>query len=109
MRLPIAIVLASAFLAGCQTPANVYTVVAVPEAGIKVVERSIDRTELYVADEVLMCGTGAQVSPVIEVDRRRVGAGVPGPITTLLKDRYFDIVRGNVPAYAHWLTPVYPR
>jgi branched-chain amino acid aminotransferase len=79
------------------------------ELGIPVVERSIDRTELYIADEVLLCGTGAQVSPVIEVDRRVVGAGVPGPITVLLKDRYFDIVRGNVPAYAHWLTPVYPR
>ena len=89
------------------TRAGIMTIAA--EAWIKVVERSIDRTELYVADEVLMCGTGAQVSPVIEVDRRRVGAGVPGPITTLLKDRYFDIVRGNVPAYAHWLTPVYPR
>jgi len=89
------------------TRAGLMTIAA--EMGIPVVERSIDRTELYVADEVLLCGTGAQVSPVIEVDRRKVGAGVPGPITVLLKDRYFDIVRGNVPAYAHWLTPVYPR
>jgi len=89
------------------TRAGLMTIAA--EAGIRVLERSIDRTELYIADEILLCGTGAQVSPVIEVDRRRVGTGVPGPITTLLKDRYFDIVRGNVPAYAHWLTPVYPR
>ncbi|MEI8332475.1 MAG: branched-chain amino acid transaminase [Chloroflexota bacterium] len=79
------------------------------EMGIPVVERSIDRTELYVADEVLLCGTGAQVSSVIEVDHRKVGGGVPGPITTRLQARYFEIVRGNVPAYAHWLTPVYER
>ncbi len=79
------------------------------EFGIRVVERSVDRTELYVADEVFLCGTGAQVSPVIEVDRRPVGDGTVGPITARIKDHYFDIVRGRVPAYAHWLTPVYER
>lgn len=89
------------------TRAGLMTIAA--EVGIPVLERSIDRTELYVADEIFLCGTGAQVSPVVEVDRRTVGAGVPGPITTVLKDRYFDIVRGKVPAYADWLTPVYPR
>ena len=88
------------------TRAGMMTIAA--ELGIPVLERSIDRTELYVADEVFLCGTGAQVSPVIEVDRRKVAAGVAGPITTVLKDRYFDIVRGKVPAYGHWLTPVYP-
>jgi branched-chain amino acid aminotransferase len=79
------------------------------EMGIPVVERSIDRTELYVADEVFLCGTGAQVSSVIEVDRRKVAGGSPGPITTRLQSRYFEIVRGYVPEYAHWLTPVYER
>ena len=54
-----------------------------------------------------MCGTGAQVSPVIEVDHRKVGSGAIGPITAQIKDRYFDIVRGKVPEYRHWITPVY--
>ena len=79
------------------------------EMGVPVVERSIDRTELYVADEIFLCGTGAQVSSVVEVDHRKVGGGTPGPITTRLQARYFDIVRGNVPAYARWLVPVYER
>ena len=79
------------------------------DMGIQVVERAIDRSELYIADEVFMCGTGAQLSPVIEVDRRKVGGGVVGPLTAQLKDRYFDIVRGRVPEYRHWLTPVYEK
>ena len=74
--------------------------------GIPVVERSIDRSELYVADEVLLCGTGVQVSPVIEVDHRPVGSGEVGPIGRLVRDRYFDAVRGRLPEYAHWLTPI---
>ena len=79
------------------------------ELGLRVVERSIDRSEIYVADEAFFCGTGAQISPIVEVDRRPVGSGAVGPITKQVKDRYFDIVRGNVPAYAHWVTPVYGR
>jgi len=79
------------------------------DLGITVVERSIDRSELYIADEVFMCGTGAQLSPVIEVDHRVVGGGKVGPITGRLKDRYFDIVRGKVPEYRHWVTPVYTK
>jgi branched-chain amino acid aminotransferase len=78
------------------------------ELGLRVVERTIDRSEIYVADEAFFCGTGAQISPIIEVDRRQVGGGAVGPITRQVKDRYFDIVRGNVPAYAHWVTPVHP-
>jgi branched-chain amino acid aminotransferase len=77
------------------------------ELGLPVVERSMDRSEIYVADEAFFCGTGAQISPIIEVDRRPVGSGTVGPITGRIKDRYFEIVRGNVPAYAHWVTPVY--
>ena len=79
------------------------------DMGIPVVERPIDRSELYIADEVFLCGTGAQLSPVIEVDRRKVGSGGIGPMTGRLKDRYFDIVRGRVPEYRHWLTPVYEK
>jgi branched-chain amino acid aminotransferase len=74
--------------------------------GIPLLERSIDRSELYVADEVLLCGTGVQVSPVIEVDHRPVGSGEIGPISRLVRDRYFDAVRGRLPEYRHWLTPI---
>lgn len=74
--------------------------------GIPTAERSIDRSELYVADEIFVCGTGVQVSPVIEVDHRPVGSGEVGPIGRLVRDRYFDAVRGNLPAYKHWLTPI---
>lgn len=77
------------------------------ELGIPVVERSIDRSELYVADEVILCGTGAQISSVVEIDHRAVGDGRPGPVATLLQKLYFDIVRGRNAKYQHWLTPVY--
>jgi branched-chain amino acid aminotransferase len=74
--------------------------------GIPVLERSIDRSELYVADEIFVCGTGVQVSPVIEVDHRPVGSGEIGPIARLVRDRYFEAVRGKLPEYRHWLTPI---
>ncbi len=75
--------------------------------GIPVEVRSIDRSELYVADEVFLCGTGVQISPVVEVDHRKVGAGVVGPISRLMHDRYFNAVRGRLPEYGHWVTPIY--
>lgn len=81
--------------------------IARDELGIEVVERQIDRTELYGADEVFLCGTGAQISPVIEVDRRSIGTGRPGEVTKSLSRIYFDAVRGRLPAYRSWLTPVY--
>lgn len=74
--------------------------------GMPVLERSIDRSELYVADEIFVCGTGVQVSPVIEVDHRPVGSGEIGPIARLVRDRYFEAVRGRLPEYRHWLTPI---
>jgi branched-chain amino acid aminotransferase len=77
------------------------------DLGIPVVQRSIDRTELYQADEVFLCGTGAQVSAVIEIDRRLVSDGRPGPITTRLSRTYFDAVRGRLETYRSWLTPIY--
>ncbi len=82
-------------------------VIARDDLGIPVLERSIDRTELYTADEVFLCGTGAQISPVIEIDRRSIGGGRPGTITRDLSRTYFDAVRGRLPAYRDWLTPVY--
>jgi branched-chain amino acid aminotransferase len=74
--------------------------------GIPTEVRSIDRSELYVADEMFLCGTGVQISPVVEVDHRPVGSGEVGPIARLVRDRYFDAVRGRIPEYDHWLTPI---
>jgi len=74
--------------------------------GIPVEVRSIDRSELYVADEAFLCGTGVQVSPIIEIDHRPLGSGQIGPIGRLVRDRYFDAVRGKLPEYSHWLTPI---
>jgi branched-chain amino acid aminotransferase len=68
--------------------------------------RSIDRSELYVCDEMFLCGTGVQISPVIEIDHRPVGSGEVGPVARLVRDRYFDAVRGRLPEYQHWLTEI---
>ncbi len=71
-------------------------------------ERQIDRTELYIADEIFFCGTGAQIAPVIKVDHRPIGDGKVGPISSALQQLYFDVVRGRIPEYrAQWCTPVY--
>lgn len=75
--------------------------------GLEVVERVVDRSELYVADEVFFCGTGVQVSPVTRVDGRSVGSGQPGETTLALQSAYFDAVRGRDARYRGWLTPVY--
>lgn len=77
------------------------------ELGMRVVERQVGRTELYAADEVFLCGTGAQVSPVIEVDRRPVGSGKIGPVSARIQQLYFEVVKGRHPKYRHWCTPVY--
>ncbi len=66
--------------------------------------RSIDRSELYVCDEIFMCGTGVQVSPVVEVDHRAVGTGQIGPISRAISERYFAAVRGRLAEYQGWLT-----
>jgi branched-chain amino acid aminotransferase len=76
------------------------------ELNIEVVEREVDRTELYIADEVILCGTGAEVSAVIEIDRRPVGDGEPGPVTQQLQQLYFSACKGDNERYADWLTPV---
>jgi len=77
------------------------------ELGYTTHERVIDRTELYVADEIFLCGTGAQIAPVVSVDRRSIGNGKVGPVASRLQELYFDIVRGNHPEYKQpWCTPV---
>ncbi len=77
------------------------------ELGLTVSERLVGRTELYVAEELFLCGTGAQISPVVEVDRRPVGSGRIGPITARIQQLYFEVVKGRHPKYRHWCTPVY--
>lgn len=79
------------------------------QAGIEVIERSIDRTELYRADEVFLTGTGAKVSPVVEIDKYQVGDGSIGPISAQIQKIYFDVVKGDDPKYMHWLVDVYDQ
>lgn len=72
------------------------------ELGLDVVERSIDRTEVFIAEEVFMTGTAAQVVAVTKVDHRPVGTGSMGPITTKLRSLFDDAVRARLPKYQHW-------
>jgi len=74
------------------------------EQGIPVVERSITRDELYVADEIFLTGTAAEVTPIREVDRRSVGSGTRGPVTKALQEAFFDVVAGRDAKRAGWLT-----
>ncbi len=76
------------------------------DLGLALDIRSIDRSELYMADEVFLCGTGVQISPVYELDHRAIGNGGVGPTTRQIRSRYFDAVRGRLPEYAHWLTRI---
>jgi branched-chain amino acid aminotransferase len=82
---------------------------AADELGIESVERGIDRSELYVADECFMTGTAAHVSPVVEVDRRPIGDGRVGPVTAQIQRLYFDVVRGKNSKYARWCTAASPK
>ena len=77
------------------------------DMALPVVERKIDRTELYGADEIFFCGTGVQVAPVTSVDGRLVGEGKFGEITRSIQETYLSAVHGELAAYRHWLTPVY--
>lgn len=77
------------------------------DLGLEVEERNVDRTELYIADEAFYCGTGAQISPIVSIDNRKLGEGVVGPIAKELQNLYFDVVRGKVPKYKKWCMPIY--
>lgn len=76
------------------------------ERQIPVVEERFTRDAMYIADEMFVTGTAAELTPVREVDGRTVGTGKPGPITTALQQAFFSIVRGESSAHADWLTPV---
>jgi len=77
------------------------------ELGMETVERSIDRSEIYIAEEAFFCGTGVQIAAIVEVEHRPVGDGRIGPVVKRLRELYFSVVRGDVATYRHWCTPVY--
>ncbi len=77
------------------------------ELGLTVVERQIDRTEVYICDEFFMTGTAAQITAVTRVDHRPIGSGQMGPVTTQLRGVFEDVVYGRNPEYRHWNVPVY--
>lgn len=80
------------------------TITLLREAGITVVEEHIARDELYTADEVFLTGTAAEITPVREIDHRKIGRGEAGPVTRTVQDAYFGIVKGNDTKHDHWLT-----
>ena len=77
------------------------------DLGLTVVERPIDRTEVYLAEEAFFCGTGVQIAAITRIDHRPLGEGRMGPVVTRLRDLYFQVVRGGEAKYSSWLTPVY--
>lgn len=81
--------------------------IAEQELGMGVERRTIDRSELYIADEIFMTGTAAHVTPVTEIDHIPVGSGEPGEISRKIQKRYFEAITGQVSGYSHWLSPVY--
>jgi len=76
------------------------------DAGLAVRSKRITRDEVYCADEVFLTGTAAEITPVIEVDRRRIGQGRPGPVTRQLQQAYFAAVRGELAEHREWLTRI---
>lgn len=79
----------------------------VQNEGYKVIEREIPRTELYLADEIFLTGTAAEITPVISIDRKKIGSGRAGKITKQISSTYSDIIMGKNKKYAHWITAVY--
>ncbi|HTH95696.1 MAG TPA: branched-chain amino acid transaminase [Rhodocyclaceae bacterium] len=76
------------------------------DLGYSIVSKRLTRDDVYTADEAFFTGTAAEVTPIRELDRRQIGEGRRGPITTKLQAKYFDVVNGRAPEYAHWLTLV---
>jgi len=79
------------------------------DLNIPVIERQVDRTELYICNEVFLSGTAAQISAVTKIDHIEVGDGVMGPITSNLRNIFFDVVRGQTDSHKDWLMPVFPK
>lgn len=83
--------------------------IAKEEMDLDVIEDHISRTELYTSDEIFLTGTAAHLTPVVELDNRKIGSGEIGPISTILRNMYFEIAVGNNDKYLHWCTPVLPQ
>ena len=81
-------------------------VVLADEFGIPLIEKRITRDEVYVADEAFFTGTAAEVTPIRELDNRRIGTGSRGPVTEKLQKAFFDHVHGRTGAHSTWLTTV---
>lgn len=77
------------------------------ELGLRAIERPIDRSELYVCDELFFTGTAVGIAPIVRVDHRPVKEGTIGPVTRAIQQLYFDATRGNLRPYMNWLTPIY--
>lgn len=75
--------------------------------GISVVERTIDRTELYTCDEAFLCGSAMELTPVLSIDRYVIGNGATGELTSALQRNYLDVVKGINTNYTNWITPIY--
>ena len=83
--------------------------IAQSELGMEIEERGIDRSELYLCDEIFLTGTAAHLTPVVELDSRPIADGKPGPVAMRLQKMYFDIVFGRNPKFLHWCTAAVPR
>jgi len=79
------------------------------ELGMEIVERPIDKSEVYLADEAFMVATGAQLVAITRIDYRKIGTGIMGPVTQKLRDLYFNVVRGKVSKYRQWCYPVFGK
>jgi len=88
---------------------NIVIKLAEAELGIKTIERHVDRVELYSANECFLTGTAAHITPVAEIDRRKIGNGKIGEVTKKLQKIYSDVIRGNDPKYLSWCTPAYKK
>ena len=88
---------------------NTVIELAEKELGIRTVQRAIDRSELYTADECFLTGTAAHVTPVAEIDHRKIADGEIGEVTRKLQEIYAKVIRGENPRYMHWCTPVFKK
>jgi branched-chain amino acid aminotransferase len=83
--------------------------VIVRDNDMKLEERDIARSELYTCDEAFFTGTAVEICPILSIDRRKIGEGRAGPLTTRIRRLFSQVVTGNDKRYAHWLSPVYAR
>jgi branched-chain amino acid aminotransferase len=75
--------------------------------GVEPIERDVDRSELYAAEEAFFCGTGWEITPITSINGLPIGTGEIGPVVRLLQKIYFEVVEGRVPDHSEWRVPVY--